>query len=338
MSRAPVTLTASFILLLFLLALVSNCGTGDKSPQTASPLATQWLAVVGTDTITAAEFRSWYKTWPQADTGYTQRRVCLEYLINELLFAQAAEQRSVETEPAFVHAIHQFTAEARVDTWLRDKLNVMASDQDIRDQFIKATQELEIAAWVSEDSVTARMIAGMATSGSVFQRAGQFRRKRGAVYIPSLTVYAGETNPVFERVLFALEPGETAGPLELDRRWWFIRLTSRSAREIPHVANYRIQKPWLREMVLSERAHDARQEFEDSLRRTVNLDIDTIALHRLTADLRENLPVPRIPHRLRRPLAIHPDPSAVRVLQQMPGYVGFHCKEKRFSGRQMCTC
>lgn len=316
MSRVSTKTAGSLVLLLCLLALVSNCGIGEKTPQPARPVADRWVATVGADTIKAAGFRSLYEIWPQADTGYVQRRASLEYLVNEHLFAQAAEQRGVEKEPSFIYAMRQFTAEARVDAWLRDKLNITASDQEVREQFIKATQELEIAAWVSEDSVTARMIAGMATSGSVFQRAGQFRNKRGAVYIPSLTVYAGESNPEFERMLFTLETGETAGPIKLDRRWWFIRLTSRRAREIPHAANYKIQKPWLRETVLYERAYDTRQELEDSLRLTVDLDIDTTALLRLASVLHENLPAPRIPHHLRRPLAIHPDPAAVRVLRQ----------------------
>jgi parvulin-like peptidyl-prolyl isomerase len=252
-------------------ALVSGCGRGDGSV----------VARVGDGTITAAELNEFVERnaigFRSAEDEFEGKRSLLDSMISHTLLVQAAYERKIDQSPE----IQRILASNR-DPFMLDALyehhigsNLEIGEAELRQTY--ADLEYEVRAFhivvMSED--TANMIFERLQNGENFEQlAHQFsadpraRRNRG-----DMGYFTRGTGPdEFEKVVFALEVGETTPPFATAFGWHLVKVVDKkinNARE-----EYTRMRPVLKQQLSQQKRQLLTQAYFDTIAARYPVTID----------------------------------------------------------------
>ncbi|MCB2211670.1 hypothetical protein KQI52_06110 [bacterium] len=256
------------------------------SSSTQQEAGDNWLAIVGDDTITVNQYTYRYETAPHTGFGTTARRDFLDALIIERLLAHI----SADTSDRYTALRSQMTAEARVESFLIDRIDaeVDVPEAEIRANVLRAIRTLTVQAWAAPDSLTAARILAAYRDGTAFARAGN-QSLSGAVYLDTVEVKWNTTDPALERLAYSLELDEAGGPIEVEGRWWVLRLVRFEQDRIPSESVYLELGPWVRDALEARQARARQPEIIADAMRGHTMDIDPDGWRWLVDALRKQL-------------------------------------------------
>lgn len=204
----------------------------------------------------------------------TKRRVLVEFLIENSLFAEAAETAKLASGPAY---------EQRLAYWRRRALRDIYFDTSVKgavtDAEAKALYDKQIGGRPGEEEVKARHIlvdteqkakdihAKLGQGGNFDQLAKDNSKDPGSKDRGGDLGYfgRGQMVPQFEEVAFKLKKGETSVPVQSQFGWHIIKLDDRRARELPKFED-------LKDRILTSLASRKSQEIALGLRNAAKIE------------------------------------------------------------------
>ncbi len=256
------------------------------SDSTQQEAGDTWLAIAGDDTITVNQYTYRYETAPHTGFGTTARRDFLDALIIERLLAHL----SPDTSERYTALRAQLAAEARVESFLIDRIEaeVNIPETEVRANVLRAIRTLTVQAWAAPDSNTAARILVAYLGGTSFERAGN-QTFSGAVYLDTVVVQWNTTDPALEDLAYSLELDEAGGPVEVEGRWWVLRLIRFEQDRIPSESVYLELGPWVRDALEARQARARQPEIIAAVMRGHTMNIDPDGWRWLVDALRERL-------------------------------------------------
>jgi len=203
------------------------------------------VAKVDGKTITEADMRL-AETEIGSDLGSlpdaTKRRVLLEFLIENQLFADAAERQKLSTGTGF---------DERMQYWRRRALRDVYFDKSVKDTLSEAETkkfyERQIGPLKAEDEVRARhiLVESKDKARELYQKilhgadfaalAKEHSKDPGSKDQGGELGFftRGQMVPQFEEAAFKLKPGEVAEPFETQFGWHIVKVDERRQRTAP---------------------------------------------------------------------------------------------------------
>jgi peptidyl-prolyl cis-trans isomerase C len=172
----------------------------------------------------------------------TRRRVLVEFLIENQLFAEAAEGQKLSASPSFDERMQYWRRRALRDAYFDRSVRDAINDVDARkfyDSQVKAQkpeEEVRARHILVESKDKAREIFEKIAHGSDFAQLAKENSKD-----PGSKDQGGELGffkrgqmvPQFEEVAFKLKKGEVSEPFESQFGWHIVRLDDRRQRSAP---------------------------------------------------------------------------------------------------------
>ncbi len=251
-----------------------------------------WLAALDGDTVFTHEFKQRYETSPHVGQGRPARLDFLEALILERLFADAAQRQQLDTLRKVEVMQQQLAAEARVEQYLRDKLElrVRIDSAEVRTHFLRAIRDLKLDAWICRDSSTAALVYQRAQKGVPFHQAGRSPELGQAVFVDGQTLKWNTTAPEFEDVAYSLQQGEVGGPVEGEGGWYVIRVTGFQVKRIPSEAAFAEIGPWVKDVLEGRVARDEQATLIQEQMQGMTMRIEPEPFEAVARSLHESLP------------------------------------------------
>jgi len=229
----------SVVVLAFWAALMAGLAASVAQAQERVIAKVNGKTITDTDMrLAEAEIGSDLGSLPEA----TRRRVLLEFLIENQLFADAAEGQQLGTGAAFAERLQYWRRRALRDAYFDKSVRDAVSDADARkyyaDQVSAAKPEEEVRARhiLVESKDKAREIYEKIAHGSDFAQLARKNSKdpgskdRGG----ELGFFTrGQKVPQFEEAAFKLKKGEVSEPFESQFGWHVVRLDDRRPRAAP---------------------------------------------------------------------------------------------------------
>jgi hypothetical protein len=273
------------LLLAFLFAAY-GCGResgGDGG--SASP----WLAVVGGDTLRADRFRHRYESTPHVGRGGEASAAYLRALVVEALLARHARARQLDTLAGVRSLVRQLAREEAVEAWLAARVRERSdiSPQLLAEHRRRLREVRTLEAWSLPDSTSAlRALAAIRQRGHF---AGPLPRLPEARFVEAHPLTYNEATPAFERLTWALRPGDLGGPIQADGRWWLLHLLAVRPHS-PTLAPDRSEEEYLRSVIRRRLAGPLQEALiaEEMEGRSLTMDRD--AFHALARHLASILP------------------------------------------------
>lgn len=172
----------------------------------------------------------------------SRRRVLVEYLIENQLFADAAEAAKLEATPAFDGRMQYMRRRALREEFfeskIKDSISEAAAKTFYDDQIKGMKQEEEVKARhiLVETEEEARDIFEKISRGEDFAKmAEENSRDPGTKANGGLLGYfsKGQMVPQFEQAAFSLQPGDVSEPVQSRFGWHLIKLEERRNKPLP---------------------------------------------------------------------------------------------------------
>jgi peptidyl-prolyl cis-trans isomerase C len=212
----------------------------------------------------------------------TRRRVLIEYLIENQLFADAAETEKLGSGAAFDGRLQYWRRRALRETFFDTTVKAAVSEAEARKlydgqvaQLAKTTPEEEIKAShiLVKDLDKAKEIAAKLTAGD--DKAFAEAAKANSVDPGSkddggsLGFFGrGQMVPQFEEAAFKLKKGEISAPVQTQFGWHIIKIDDRRAKPAPKIPEFAEVK----ERIMASLMHKKAQEALDGLRAKAQLE------------------------------------------------------------------
>jgi peptidyl-prolyl cis-trans isomerase C len=212
----------------------------------------------------------------------TRRRVLIEYLIENQLFADAAETQKLATGPAFDERLQYWRRRALRETYFEASVKGAIPEDEARklydaqvSQIAKTKPEEEVKAshiLVKEEAL-AKEIAAKLKGGDdkAFAEAAKANsldpgsKEDGG----SLGYFArGQMVPQFEEIAFKLQKGEISAPIQTQFGWHIIKLEDRREKPAPKIPEFAAVK----ERIIASLMHKKAQETLEGLRSKAQLE------------------------------------------------------------------
>jgi len=171
-----------------------------------------------------------------------RRRVILEYVIENQLFADAAEAAKLGSGAAFDERMQYWRRRALREYYFEAELKKSVSDAEAKkfyDQQVgnaKAQEEVRARHILVDSETLAQELQGRIAKGEDFVAlAKEHSKDPGSKGDGGDLGYfgRGQMVPVFEETAFALKPGEVSAPVKSQFGWHLVKLEDRRARGAP---------------------------------------------------------------------------------------------------------
>ena len=212
----------------------------------------------------------------------TRRRVLIEYLIENLLFAEAAETQKLGSGAAFDERLQYWRRRALRETYFDTSVKSLVSEAEARKLYdaqvaqlaqTKAEEEVKASHILVKEEAMAKEIAAKLVAGDDkgFAEAAKANsldpgsKEDGG----SLGYFGkGQMVPQFEEAAFKLKKGEISAPIQTQFGWHIIRLDDRRAKPTPKIPEFAEVK----ERIMASLMHKKAQETLDGLRGKATLE------------------------------------------------------------------
>lgn len=204
----------------------------------------------------------------------TRRRVLVEYLIENFLFAKAAEDAQLDTGPAFDDRMRYMRRRALRETYFEDKIRKSVSEAAAKTFYkdrvkgMKPQEEVKARHILVPSEEVARDLAEQIARGGDFaELAKQHSADPGTKGHGGMLGYfaRGQMVPAFEQAAFELKPGEVSEPVQSKFGWHLIKVEDRRQKPIPTFEE-------VREQILNSLIHQQTQAEAERLRQTAKID------------------------------------------------------------------
>ncbi|MEL6375224.1 MAG: peptidylprolyl isomerase [Pseudomonadota bacterium] len=269
-------LTAAGLMSLALgLATVGGVSAADVA-QAQSP-SKKVVAIVNGQKITEAEMR-WADNEIGNDLGRlppdTKRRVLLEYLIENQLFAEQAQSDNLGKDPSFDERMRYWKRRTLRDVYFDKSIRASVSDADVRKVYDVRVKQIK-----PRELVRARhiLVPKEADAKDIIERLN--RGDDFAALAKELSTDNGSKNrggmlgafgrgqmvPPFEKAAFALKKGEISDPVKSRFGWHVIKLEGRQTQPPP---SFEVVKERLKLQMMHRKA----QEMATALRKKAKIE------------------------------------------------------------------
>jgi peptidyl-prolyl cis-trans isomerase C len=203
-----------------------------------------------------------------------RRRVILEYIIENQLFADAAEAAKLGSGAAFEERMNYWRRRALREYYFEAELKNSISDADAKkyyDQQVggaKAQEEVHARHILVDSEELAKNLHGRISKGEDFVAlAKQHSKDPGSKGDGGDLGYFGKGQmvPVFEETAFALKAGQVSAPVKSQFGWHIVKVEDRRARGAPPFES-------IKERLVASMIHRKAQEVAASLRAKAQLE------------------------------------------------------------------
>lgn len=204
----------------------------------------------------------------------SRRRVLLEYVIENQLFADAAEAAKLATGTVFDQRMQYWRRRALREFYFEQKLKGSVSEADakaIYDAQVKgATPQEEVRARhiLVDSEAQAKELAEKVAKGADFaELAKQFSKDPGSKGEGGDLGYfsRGQMVPVFEEAAFKLKKGEVSPPVKSQFGWHILKVEDRRPRGAPPFAA-------IKDRLIASMIHRKAQQTASELRQKAKLE------------------------------------------------------------------
>lgn len=212
----------------------------------------------------------------------TRRRVLIEYLIENQLFAEAAETQKLGTGAAFDERLQYWRRRALRETFFDTSVKASVTEAEARQLYdtqvaaitqAKPEDEVKASHILVKDEAKAKEIAAALKPGDekAFAEAAKANsldpgsKEDGG----SLGFFGrGQMVPQFEEAAFKLKAGEVSAPIQTQFGWHIIKVDERRAKPAPKIPEF----AEIKERVMASLMHKKAQEALDGLRAKAKLE------------------------------------------------------------------
>ncbi|ODT25585.1 MAG: peptidylprolyl isomerase [Hyphomicrobium sp. SCN 65-11] len=223
-----------------------------------------------------------------------RRRVVLEYVIENQLFADAAEAAKLGSGAAFDERMNYWRRRALREYYFEAELNKSVSDADAKkfyDQQVsgaKAQEEVRARHILVETEAQAKELLERINKGEDFVALAKANSKDpGSKGEGGDLGYFGKGQmvPVFEETAFNLKPGQVSAPVQSQFGWHLVKLEDRRQRGAPPFDA-------IKERIIASMIHRKAQEVAADLRAKAQLEYVDPAIKAQIDQERAIKPVP----------------------------------------------
>ncbi len=256
------------------------------------------VAIVNGKTITEADVRlaeaevgSDLGSLPEA----TKRRVLVEYLIENQLFAEAAEGDQLGSGPEFDGRMQYWRRRALRDTYFDKTVKEAVTEADAKRLYdeqvklLKPEEEVKARHILVESEDKAKEIAEKIAHGADFaEMAKQYSKDPGTKDDGGALGYfsRGQMVPQFEEAAFKLEPGDVSDPVETQFGWHLIQVEDKRQRKPPEFDA-------IKDRLLASMIHRKAQEIAASLRGKATIEyVDPAIKQQVESEKQSGAPAP----------------------------------------------
>lgn len=203
----------------------------------------------------------------------SQKRLALiEYLIDNQLFAAAAEKDKLDTGPDFEAKLAYLRRRALRELYFEKSIRESVKDEEVRkvydDQVAKLKPEEEVQARhiLVESEDQAKELAAKIKGGEDFAKLAKENSKdTGSKEDGGMLGYfaRGQMVPQFETAAFALKKGEVSAPVQSQFGWHVIKLEDRRPRQPP---SYESVKDRILNSMLLRKAQQTAMELRSNVK------------------------------------------------------------------------
>jgi peptidyl-prolyl cis-trans isomerase C len=203
-----------------------------------------------------------------------RRRVILEYIIENALFADAAEAAKLGSNPAFDERMQYWRRRALREYYFETELKKSISEADAKtyyDQQVgsaKPQEEVHARHILVESEALAKDLRDKITKGEDFVKlAKEHSKDPGSKDDGGDLGYfgRGQMVPVFEETAFKLAKGEVSAPVQSQFGWHIVKLEDRRQRGAPPFDS-------IKERLIASMIHRKAQEVATDLRAKAQLE------------------------------------------------------------------
>ena len=204
----------------------------------------------------------------------TRRRVIIEFLIENELFAEAAASKDVAASTAFKERKHYWDRRSLRDSYFETQIRTQITDAQARSYYDAQIKDYKSAEEVrashilvkSEDQAKA-IFEQIAHDGDFAELAAKHSADPGSSGNGGDLGYFGRGRmvPEFEKTAFATPVGEVALPIKSQFGWHIIKVTDKRNRKPPEFET-------LKERIITRLVRDKAKELADSLRSSAKVE------------------------------------------------------------------
>ncbi len=208
-----------------------------------------------------------------------RRRVLVEYMIENQLFAEAAEAASLASGPDFDRRIAYFRQRALRDIYYEKAVKGSVSDELARSiyadkvKMVKPEEEVQARHILVSSEEKAKELSDKAKAGADFaQLAKENSGDAGSKEDGGMLGYfsKGQMVPQFEQAAFALAKGEVSAPVQSQFGWHVIKVEDKRTKPLP---TYEEVKEHLVGSIAQSKAQDVTKDLRGKAQ-IVYVDVD----------------------------------------------------------------
>ncbi len=262
---------------LLVVALVS-LGLPGCSGEKKATGGTEIVAEVGARTITLEELEEAYEKAPESmkagEEDIEGLRAFLETMIQKELLAQAAEDSIGELSPRQKIRLDRRTDNIIFEVIEDDEVrpNLEVSDAEIEEFYEKRKIGYRPRQIMVKSLAEANEIMTLLGEGAVFEALAMqmsIDRKTYSNGGDMGLVFAGDTDPDFEKALFTMKVGETVGPVRTSGGYHIIRLEDKREVQVPPLDDDLRER--MKIMILTRRSAQRKEAFLDRVKEEVGV-------------------------------------------------------------------
>jgi peptidyl-prolyl cis-trans isomerase C len=226
----------------------------------------------------------------------TKRRVLIEFLIENQLFADAAEGAKLGSGPEFDGRMQYWRRRALRDTYFEKKVRDAVSEADAKRfydeqvKLLKPEQELKARHILVDTEEKAKEIYEKIAHGADFaQMAKEYSNDPGTKDEGGSLGYfsRGQMVPQFEDAAFKLTGNDVSQPVQTQFGWHLIQIEDRRERKPPEFAD-------VKDRLVTSLVHRKAQEVASSLRDTAKIEyVDPEIKKQVEGEQRPGAPAPK---------------------------------------------
>lgn len=275
----------SAVLLLAGLGLAPSGSAAQGTPAAATAAASKVVAVVNGRALTEQDL-----TFAEAEVGQdlgslppeTRRRVLVEYLIENVLFAEAAEKDKIAQSTGFEQRLDYWRRRALRDAYFEKSVKSAISDAEARSiydrQVGSAQQSEEVRARhiLVDTEQLAKDIHQSLLKGIDFAELSRKHSKDpGSKENGGDLGYfqRGQMVPQFEETAFKLAVGAVSAPVQSQFGWHIIKVDDRRTKPLPSFEE-------VKDRLVGSLVHRKAQEIAQKLRQAAKIDFIDLSIKR----------------------------------------------------------
>lgn len=226
----------------------------------------------------------------------TKRRVLIEFLIENQLFADAAEGAKLGSGPEFDGRMQYWRRRALRDTYFEKKVRDAVSEADAKRfydeqvKLLKPEQELKARHILVDTEEKAKEIYEKIAHGADFaQMAKEYSNDPGTKDEGGSLGYfsRGQMVPQFEDAAFKLTGNDVSQPVQTQFGWHLIQIEDRRERKPPEFAD-------VKDRLVTSLVHRKAQEVASSLRDTAKIEyVDPEIKKQVEGEQKPGAPAPK---------------------------------------------